>query len=334
MLEPPYLPYIQNVAVVIFFLLSGFVITYTLLRKNSDPIYGMREYMIDRSSRIFSAYFPALFLIIAFDSLQIYLNGSGYTHWDSFNLRTFVVNLFMLQDFPFLGLGTSFGSARPFWTLAIEWWIYVSFGYFILVIYKNMRTGKKIRMYHGLIFIAVSIVPVYNLIGGRGNGLTMVWLIGMILVLILLKIKLPPLNTLPLIVLSAVFLVLAFIRGYIIKEAYDLLFAGLLAFSLFFLLYALQKVESNRDTLLRKWITMMSRYSFTLYLIHYSVLEILILYKSHMSPYLLLVVSFLVCNLLAFVIAYFTEMRYRTLAKMIKRKWLQSGSGSSYPLNQ
>ena len=33
-LRPPQFPYIQNIAVVIFFFLSGFLITYTVVKKN------------------------------------------------------------------------------------------------------------------------------------------------------------------------------------------------------------------------------------------------------------------------------------------------------------
>jgi peptidoglycan/LPS O-acetylase OafA/YrhL len=82
-------------------------------------------------------------------------------------------NIFMLQDYPgFLFLPdfsiSSFGSARPFWTLAIEWWIYLSFGYLILVFLKK----DKLSLLNILILLFFSVVPVFNLIIGRGNGLT------------------------------------------------------------------------------------------------------------------------------------------------------------------
>jgi hypothetical protein len=42
----------------------------------------------------------------------------------------------MLQDFPGLPI-TSFGSARPFWMLAIEWWIYLFVGAVFFFIVKK-----------------------------------------------------------------------------------------------------------------------------------------------------------------------------------------------------
>src|SRR5687768_13346896 len=43
--QPPAFPYVQDIAVVVFFLLSGFLITYATLRKPSS--YGFREFLID-----------------------------------------------------------------------------------------------------------------------------------------------------------------------------------------------------------------------------------------------------------------------------------------------
>src|ERR1700754_2629741 len=59
-LQPPYAPYMQNVAVEVFFVLSGFLIAYTLER---TPTFA--EYAVDRFARIYSAYLPCLFVVAA-----------------------------------------------------------------------------------------------------------------------------------------------------------------------------------------------------------------------------------------------------------------------------
>lgn len=60
-------PKIQNIAVLIFFLLSGFLITYSTFRKDN---YSFGDYFIDRFSRIYTAYIPAIFFVILCDSLN------------------------------------------------------------------------------------------------------------------------------------------------------------------------------------------------------------------------------------------------------------------------
>lgn len=56
---------IQNFGVVVFFILSGFLIAYSVNGKNPD--YGFKEYFIDRASRIFIAFLPALVVIALLD---------------------------------------------------------------------------------------------------------------------------------------------------------------------------------------------------------------------------------------------------------------------------
>jgi peptidoglycan/LPS O-acetylase OafA/YrhL len=66
--QPPNFPWIQNVAVQVFFVLSGFVIAFTLVERGRDENYGFRQYLADRFARIYSAYVPSLVAIAAIDS--------------------------------------------------------------------------------------------------------------------------------------------------------------------------------------------------------------------------------------------------------------------------
>lgn len=126
-LKQPNFPWVRNIAVLVFFILSGFLITYSLLGKAKKDDYQYFNYLVDRSARIYATFLPALVFVLFIDFLSIRLSESGYRYWSAFDVKTFVGNLFLLQDFPGLPI-TSFGSARPFWTLAIEWWIYLLSG--------------------------------------------------------------------------------------------------------------------------------------------------------------------------------------------------------------
>ena len=113
----------QSLAVVVFFWLSGFLIAYQCLSKAE---YSFGEYMIDRFSRIYVLYVPAL--IISYLIFVVVLGRVSPTSWDV------VGHLLQLQHTPFSRMIEgippikTFGGNSVLWTIAIEWWLYVFFG--------------------------------------------------------------------------------------------------------------------------------------------------------------------------------------------------------------
>ena len=84
-----------------------------------------------------------------------------YRFYDSFNLKTLITNLLMLQYWP----SVPFGSGRPFWTLSLIWWSYLTYGWLVL------SREKWLALVWG-------IIPIYSLFYGRGRGLVLVWWLG------------------------------------------------------------------------------------------------------------------------------------------------------------
>ncbi|MEO0735061.1 MAG: acyltransferase family protein, partial [Bacteroidota bacterium] len=123
--------FVHRYAVAIFFLLSGFLITYSTVGKLARKAdYGFRQYFIDRFARIYTALVPALLFILVVDLVSRSLSPATYAYADAFSARDFLGNLLMLQYFPGLGLLLgerieAFGSGTTLWTLSIEWWIYL-----------------------------------------------------------------------------------------------------------------------------------------------------------------------------------------------------------------
>lgn len=113
----------QSLAVVVFFWLSGFLIAYQCLSKAE---YSFGEYMIDRFSRIYVLYIPAM--IISYFVFVVVLGRVSPSAWD------LVGHILQLQHTPFARMIEgiqpikTFGGNSVLWTIAIEWWLYVFFG--------------------------------------------------------------------------------------------------------------------------------------------------------------------------------------------------------------
>src|ERR1044071_5164975 len=58
---------LQGMGVALFFLISGFLISHSVLRRLGDVRYDFRAYFIDRFCRIYCALLPALLLVVLLD---------------------------------------------------------------------------------------------------------------------------------------------------------------------------------------------------------------------------------------------------------------------------
>ena len=123
-------------SVIIFFVLSGYVIAYSTLRKERDP----RGYVLARLSRLYSVLLPALLLTAALQVIGTAVNPGPYHHvgrgHDS--LRYGMVALF-LQSVWFVS--TAPPTNGPFWSLCHEFWYYALFGAAILIESRRWKIG-------------------------------------------------------------------------------------------------------------------------------------------------------------------------------------------------
>jgi peptidoglycan/LPS O-acetylase OafA/YrhL len=312
--------YLQNLAVVIFFMISGFLISHTVRRGCQKGGYSFAGYAIDRGARIYSGYFPALLFVACVDEFMIH-HGHLYAHAAAFNVKTAFGNLLMLQDFPGLHFFditmTSFGSARPFWTLAVEMWIYLFFGAAVLW----GRDGYRPLQLGALLVLA--IVPVANLFGGRGKGLFACWLLGALVEYVLHAQAFRRISSRYLILL-----LVASSGAYGLylrreKEVYGLVsYVPLfVAFSCALALAMRSRLTVDRQRL-RKVISYLAGYSFSLYLIHYTVLEAAVTFLGRGQPRMMWS-AIVAANLVALALASFTERRHRDLAGFLRRKFLR-----------
>lgn len=105
-------------AVIIFFILSGFVISKSLEKNN----YSFKIYFLHRFTRIYSV--VLISYLVSYICWIIYSNTNFPTYSD------FLFNVLMLQDNVMFRPGTIVSplfTNNPLWSLSYEWWFYMLF---------------------------------------------------------------------------------------------------------------------------------------------------------------------------------------------------------------
>jgi peptidoglycan/LPS O-acetylase OafA/YrhL len=110
-------------AVVVFFVLSGYVIAYVVDTREQSA----RSYAIARAARIYSVVIPAVVLALLLDSLGAAINPATYVGQsprDWWVVRLLATVTFMNEPW-----GVSITAfSGPFWSVAYEAWYYILFG--------------------------------------------------------------------------------------------------------------------------------------------------------------------------------------------------------------
>jgi peptidoglycan/LPS O-acetylase OafA/YrhL len=120
-------------AVILFFILSGFVIEYSF-SKSKDKSF--KTYFFKRFLRI---YLP-LFCVYLLNFFLFFFNSPNTINIDWYNL---LGNVFMLQDMSSLKpnvITTPFLGNLPLWSLSYEWWFYML--YFPIVIFIKEKSSS------------------------------------------------------------------------------------------------------------------------------------------------------------------------------------------------
>ena len=112
-------------AVMVFFVLSGFIIAFTVSMKDR----AWRDYAFSRATRIYSVVIPAIFFVALLDGLGTAVNPAAYDGW-WYADHALWMELFRGLTFSneFWGFAFRMGSNGPFWSLGYEIWYYVLFG--------------------------------------------------------------------------------------------------------------------------------------------------------------------------------------------------------------
>jgi peptidoglycan/LPS O-acetylase OafA/YrhL len=333
LVRPPHSPYIQNVGVLVFFFLSGFIICFSTLEKKSAK-YEFRDFLIDRSVRIYTAYIPALIFIYLADKAGIWLSGGDGYYWIG-TAKIALLNLLQLQDFPSVQVfGHDFrasiiavsplGSGRPLWTLAIEWWLYLFFAQCVF----RPRSIWLALLYVLLAPFTLSIVAV-NLFGGRGCGLAGIWFLGAATALALRAgwhLRLGTTALIACLACGCLGLAATLSRmGDSYALSFNLALSLCLGSFVMLLCVGYRAAQPDCNVLWRPPLRFMANCSFTLYLTHYTVLTTLIAaFGEQPGSYLAAAAAVVISNAVAIALALPTEMRYREIRCVLRHGLLRN----------
>jgi peptidoglycan/LPS O-acetylase OafA/YrhL len=156
-------PYSHD-AVMIFFVLSGYLVGGGVIIRLKTGLFSWREYAVNRLSRLWAVLIPCLFITAILDGISIY-SGTGeffLSHWysmyphgwfdgrNAWSVGSFLGNAFFVTRF----LTTTYGSNASLWSLTNEFWYYLLLPAAILLATSEARR----RVIAMAIFLCVGLL--------------------------------------------------------------------------------------------------------------------------------------------------------------------------------
>jgi peptidoglycan/LPS O-acetylase OafA/YrhL len=166
-------------AVMIFFVLSGFLVGGSVVRAHQRESWNWSSYLLRRLCRLWIVIVPALLLTLFWDLFGTHLNPGAYagayypqllsgpTLGYDLSPRALIGNLFFLQTIAV----PAFGSNGPLWSLANEFWYYMLFPLVLQVVLARQSLTARI-VATALVAASACLLPVTILEYG------LIWLFG------------------------------------------------------------------------------------------------------------------------------------------------------------
>lgn len=307
---------LPNVGVLLFFVISGFLIAYTLATKSEHPEYGIVEFGIERFARIYTPFLPAI-LLIAF--IEFAMRSGGYSiEGSAHDLWTLFGSLIMRQNMPGWPHVSTYGTAGQMTSIAVEFHIYFFVGGLFFVL-KGRSVALSALI--ALVFASAPLAYFLNIPGGD-RSLFAMWLIGFAAYYIVSSVMIDR----RLAALAAVGFVgfsyqWAANRG---PNDYDLSNYPMIGLAFLSLMILSQYTKIIPD-LAAKIITVFANYSYSLFLIHLTLIRVIfeLMPPSGTAD---VCIAIVVANVAAFAFYAAFERRYHRVASILKGFARNSGS--------
>jgi peptidoglycan/LPS O-acetylase OafA/YrhL len=252
-------------AVIIFFVLSGYLVGGSVLRSVKNGTWSWKDYLFKRITRLWVVLIPALAFGICLDVLGTHLFDPATSIYSGPSSTLVPHDLLARLSWKVIGANVVFlqgilaptvGTNNSLWSLAYEWWYYLQFPLLILAFGKATR--PSIRILYLALFIGSAVF-----VGREIVILFPTWLLGAAIAALPIT-KLSKMIALPILALS--------ISCLLLVKKLDISRDGAawgvaIAFSLI-LFCAVRQRGSCRNVIYRRVSGFFSDISYTLYLIH------------------------------------------------------------------
>ena len=302
-----------HVAVILFFVLSGFVIHYSIIKREKNKL-DILDYFKRRFLRIYPPLLFCMLLTLVLDLTGKYIYGYSIYFQSTpvplineniisnLNWITAIGNLLMVQ-----GIYTHvWGTNGPLWSLMYEWWFYMLYPC-IFYLYKKNRYLSYAVVW--LLFIIASNGLFDNKLASAVFNYLLCWSLGALLADVLLERISLHWFIVPLVIC----LIELCIKGdspVIIDTLTGFVFTALLfALLKFKVLFSLHRVFD--------WFNLLGDYSYTLYVIHLPILVmingIVLNLTGNKMPqnFYIMFISIAFVLAVAYLVHFFTEIPFR-----------------------
>jgi peptidoglycan/LPS O-acetylase OafA/YrhL len=260
-------------SVMIFFVLSGYLVGGTVVRSVQRKRWSWKEYLGKRLTRLWLVLLPALVLTLVLDQVglrlfpesnSIYRNppiqnpGSPLVA-DTLTPRVFVGNALFAQNIIVPNLGTN----SALWSLANEFWYYMAFPLLILGCWRSTTIGVRL-------VCSVLIASIAYFVGGDIIALFPIWLLGAGVALLPLKLSDRSSRTASILLGLLLPLVMLLLRRIPMDAHLAQACMGLYTCVLIYV-FASRTAPAQRG-LYQRIATLLSNLSYPLYLIHVPIL--------------------------------------------------------------
>jgi peptidoglycan/LPS O-acetylase OafA/YrhL len=268
---------IGNEAVMVFFVLSGFLVGGSVLRQTRTGKWHWRDYALKRLTRLWIVLIPAIFIGMLLDvtgswllssagsvySVNGFPNYSGTVHIiDAYSVKIILANIFFACGI----LARHPGSNVALWSLTCEFWYYLLFPLLLITFLPQQKLWKR------SVYLAIAVL-IFCFIGTKYSLLFWIWILGALLTSIPLKLPARIAS------LGSAFFGVALILAFPLVKIYvkpvhigQSIMALLTAILIYCLMHNSAAGKKNLYAILAKFF---AKFSYTLYLTHLPLLMFL-----------------------------------------------------------
>jgi peptidoglycan/LPS O-acetylase OafA/YrhL len=265
-------------AIIGFLVLSGLLISLSIMRSLQDGKWSWKYYLTARLSRLLVVLIPALVIGAFWDQLGMWMFGMGGIYGANPSLNGHIVTVPVDQRSSLLiGIGNAlflqeiivpvFGSNGPLWVLSNWFWYYILFPLGLSIYLPNISKAMKV----GAVLVCLLI---FYIVGSSISLYFVIWLVGATVTFI------PPWKNLLIssgmqrfaiifgfsLLISCLFGIKAKIVGIGFKS--DLILALVLGLVVYIILHG-ERIQLSRDRNIYKTVSrLLAGFSYTLYLVH------------------------------------------------------------------